>query len=102
MMALESCPLDEGIHFKKGYVSFIDSFFGDLDNFANALGDHFGNYDCDLAMDLEIALDTIEFRLSLLPSDQKKDYWAGVQAGVTKSCQILHLAYETGDLKKSA
>lgn len=103
LQVLEACPAGENVVFRKGYAEFVDQFFSDLELFAEAFSDHWtGRFETDLDLDLEISLESVEFQFSLLPLDQKKNYWAGVQLAVTNSCNILNLAYETVDLKKAA
>ena len=92
---LEACPSNQRDEFVKGYISFVDRFFGDLKYGCRSFTDKDGQFDVDLNDAIEFSLQSIEQQMALLPMEQRQVYWNGVNKGIERSLQILIMVFET-------
>ena len=99
---LAEVPLNTKSTLIQGYLSFIDTFFSDLDRATYYLCDTEGCLEIDLTSDLNTALDTIEAIVLRLPMEERKDFLQGALVALESSQELLKLAYETSDLPQSA
>lgn len=99
---LAEVPINTNSMLIQGYLSFIDTFFSDLDRASFYLCDTEGSLEIDLTSDLNTALDTVEAIVLRLPIDERKDFLQGALVALESSQELLELAYETSDLSQSA